>query len=547
DRVAQTVRESAQGGAEVRASKSTRLGAMAAAGVLVGLLAWWVNRGEGPQEGATRVARETGPAAVPAEMPGGAEDRTSPDSAGGASAMPVPAQGHVVGRLTDRTTGAPIAGATVRLRKYWRSATTDPVPDVAMSGVTDAEGRYRLDIGPDFWQLEVFSADHVGTYGETFINDISRMQDPEIDGPIAVSPDAAPDPDFPPEDALRIALRAGETVTRDFRLRLAASLTGEIVDAAGRPVAGATVDFTHELPFRNGRGPIRIGGSAYSNNTEPGVMPASDSGRFRLSGLWPAGRILLEVRRGATAGEPAAPVKHPGDPPGRMSEVDLLPGRNNVRIVLPERIVLSGDVLDTADRPVAGALVFVSRPDLRQAFATRGELDGCDVLAPEGALSDANGRFLFRREGDPPRSAAAWAPGHGWTMVDVNPASCANLRLRIPEADDSLRGQVLDEADNPLPGAIVVVEALERRESGKRSQFRFKGCVLPLNFQPGDAVVFAHADGPHTAAGADGGFELKDLPLGAGESVVFRVRADGFHWRTFRADDGTWRKVVLKK
>ena len=111
------------------------------------------------------------------------------------------------------------------------------------------------------------------------------------------------------------------------------TLSGKVIDAGGRPVAGATVApyFVHDRPI-------------------PGLLAATTDaeGRFRLDNLgvfkWPDGKAVLT----------SFVVLHP-DHPDTTAKASALPA--DVTVTLPAGCVVTGTVTDsTTGQPAAGAV-----------------------------------------------------------------------------------------------------------------------------------------------------------------------------------------------
>lgn len=204
----------------------------------------------------------------------------------------------VRGRVTDATSGDPVAGAKV---KYW-SMTSMRFSMMPLSATTsDAQGRYELTGVP---------------------NDTVAM--------LAAHDDYAPAMDrralfMKARDPQNRLLAPGQLLLdHDVELSPAAFIDGRVVNGAGDPVAGALVT-----------GPLDGGSTADAvTNAE---------GRFRLTGFAPDARVPLRARHGIHGASKQITVKvGGGDEP-------------TLELVAPVR--LAGLVIDEAGDPIVHARV----------------------------------------------------------------------------------------------------------------------------------------------------------------------------------------------
>ena len=265
------------------------------------------------------------------------------------------------------------------------------------------------------------------------------------------------------------ALRPGDGT--ELRLQPAAVLAGEVVDGAGRPVAGAML-WT----------PLSWGASASAWSGR--------DGRFRLAGLLPDGVYHLTVTgegfartsaRLRTAAAGRAPVP--------------------ARVVLDAGRALAGQVVDGEGQPLPGAELTLRRP--LEGDNGWGELPA-DAEEPRRAAADRRGRFripgvngrydlAIRRPGAAQvELPVEIAPGAG--DVDLGP-------LVLP-AGLALEGRVVGgegSAAEPLPGAEVTW----------------------TRFLPDGSVPVAPPE-PGLATGPDGRFRIADLAPGQRLDLTIR-------------------------
>lgn len=190
---------------------------------------------------------------------------------------------------------------------------------------------------------------------------------------------------------------------------------------------------------------------------------------------------------------------------------------------LPLGVAVEGEVVDGAERPVAGASIWVS--DSNQSFS-----DGTLV-----ATSDERGRFRLESVA-PLHYLAARAPGFATSdalaaTYTFDRSSVRKLRLVLGQRGGALRGRVVDGDGRAIAGALLVARGDERG-----------------SWLNGDGSIGAGPPPCSARSGADGRFEIAALPLG--ELSVAAV-ADGFAPRSesVRIDerDAAERELVLTK
>jgi hypothetical protein len=268
----------------------------------------------------------------------------------------------------------------------------------------------------------------------------------------------------------RVRVEAGRATDAILEIREGGRLYGIVTDAAGNPLAGATVqllDGTTQLP----------------------VVPELRAWTDR------AGRYVLEA---VPEGEFGARFRHERFRPlDRMGLVWAGPGdAKEVNVALEEGTFLAGRVVDEAGAPVAGALVM-------------GTNEGGGM-----ARTDAEGRFALYGLGNAPISGSAAAPGYGtvyWRGVAPN---TANLEVRLPRAG-SLTGRV--EAE-PAPAWFAVCLSKYDAELGREVRVQTKSFAGKKEFALQDV-----APGAYTVEVQAEGYEALDRP----QVVVERGQAAG--------------------
>jgi protocatechuate 3,4-dioxygenase beta subunit len=229
---------------------------------------------------------------------------------------------------------------------------------------------------------------------------------------------------LPSRSDLRIVLRPGRPAL------------GTVVDEAGRPVAAAEV---RVLPAEESGEPDFAGVVRVDSDAK---------GRFALDTL-PASRVDLEVRaRGFVPTLARGLAIAPGEGAFDLGSVILASGAR-----------VEGFVEDPQGHPVEGAAVTVQSAD---QIATRLALAGSP---PEerGTVTGADGRF----------EVAGLRPGEAVGLLVRRPGYTSRTLSRLqPPLEEPVRvvldpashisGRVLDEKNDPIAGAQVVL----RRESG---------------------------------------------------------------------------------
>jgi beta-lactamase regulating signal transducer with metallopeptidase domain len=216
----------------------------------------------------------------------------------------------MIGRCVNHADNSALAGISVRL--YQVPGQTSPPIEIART-VTDADGRYRFA-----GLVPPRPEDHL----DRLIYAVIGLAD---DRPIGSS---------------FSYFRGAEEVV-EIRMALESStLSGKVVDAHARPVAGATV-----LQQSINRWPI------------PGIPPAMTDvdGRFHID------RVPVYKLRDGTGWDTSFTVHHP-DHPETTGKVSTLPA--DVVVTLPAGCVVTGTVRDgVTGEPAAGAVITARRVD----------------------------------------------------------------------------------------------------------------------------------------------------------------------------------------
>ncbi len=376
------------------------------------------------------------------------------------------------GRVVDARSGDAIAGAKVGLTGDgdlpWRSASSDHLGSFELRGL--GEGEYRLKAIADGY--------------------LEARED--------------------------LAIRILEDTGIIVRLERGGSISGRVVDAAGRPVPGASL-----LPDATVRedetGIHDLVSLLESRETNTDV-----DGSFLISGLPPREVYIVRASRDGFLYAATDPLEVRKGETASAGEIRLIRGGS-----------IRGHVVDDRRVGIAGAMVTV-----REAGAVEREEhpEGKTHLLFEeqpgclGERTDASGAFDLS-----PLAAGAWtvcayAPGRvqppDREVEILEGESVGGIDLIFP-GGGTLRGTVLDRVDRPIADAEIRVSAAENGLEAKArtdASGRFEAAGLP----PGKVAIevsrasFASAKTEATLPGPEVVLHLSSLPRVAG-----RIRAPG--------------------
>lgn len=227
----------------------------------------------------------------------------------------------------------------------------------------------------------------------------------------------------------------------------AGSVSGRILDASGKPVAGSKVSW---YPFRNAE--ERLLDESRDSGAEPlGEATTDAEGRFRAAFEKPAAGVFLGI---TAPGLATAVVAGPFVPAEDTSLEDL---------ELPAAKKLAGRVVDETGKPVPGAAVRAS---------SVGSGDESTRPVAEGR-SGPDGRFVLPDALDGVLGISVRVSGFSpfSTLVFERKAEEKLLLQR----GGTIRGIVLDPAGKPAPGAIVVLAGQAASESNSQGAFSLAG------------------------------------------------------------------------
>jgi protocatechuate 3,4-dioxygenase beta subunit len=351
------------------------------------------------------------------------------------------------GRVSGRDAGA-VSGATVT---YGGAQPGQTMP----SATTDAEGRFELPApvwggpGSSWWVIATHASEGVGHAHAA----LPGRNDPR-----------------------------GKQV--EIRLTGCGGIDGLVKDGAGQAVEGAAISITPdwsamERNMRSGRGfdwqlmnllqDPKVGGR---------LTAVSDAeGRYAIPGV-PAFTYQVAALWGGLTATHESPVEVKG---GQTSHADL---------VLGEGASIEGLVLDTEDRPVAGAMLWA------QAMQNR---PGMTAVYPN-ARSQSDGRFTLRGVGPGAYQINAAAAGYGNDVAKNVVAGTRDVTIKLKSLG-WIDGQVLLD-NQPYSGTFQV--SFARQDSGPGGSPRRMG-NFDGNDGGGEAQTFNHPEGRFQKRGLSGG------------------------------------------
>jgi len=225
------------------------------------------------------------------------------------------------------------------------------------------------------------------------------------------------------------------------------SVTGRVLDASGKPVAGAKVQWT---AYRSDD-EVLLDETAGKDPAVLGETSADAQGQFRVVLDKPGVSIALRV---FAQGRPSARFSGPFDSSEENPLFDIL---------LPAAQPMSGRVVDEAGKPVGGGRVLV--------ISREGVFDG-DTRYLGEARTGADGAFTVP---DAPEGARVVVV----RAQDFIAANRIQLEARSEEKvslqrGGAVRGLVTDAAGKPVPGVIVTTDDAAAQTDGE-GKFRLTG------------------------------------------------------------------------
>jgi protocatechuate 3,4-dioxygenase beta subunit len=386
-----------------------------------------------------------------------------------------------------------------------------------------------------------------GTDGKVSLGPISP-------GPATLSARAA---EFVPRGAVAVPEASNEPVR--IALVRGATLKGEVVDARGDPIDGASVEIIGtdldglpiaETPalasFRSAHfewalpGPaplIPAGELGVMPGPVPPIPPAFGAGALGLAAPDPTLSGILGgadsdpasyepwvtrldgrfTARPVTPGRVRALVRHPAYVEGVSDAVTLAPGgEGSVKLVLLSGGTLEGRVLDDRGQPIGGV-----RVDLQ---ANNGTLERMTLTAADGSFAfaavPADVVLSLARPEDPSTLVLREA-------ISVAEGEKKVVELRLPAARGALRIVVKDESGASVDAAQVTVLSLDPKAPLRRTLFTGPDGTITLADAAGLGLrVVVEAPGwARAARNVDAAPELIELVLARGVTVAGRITA----------------------
>lgn len=312
--------------------------------------------------------------------------------------------GTLVGRVTLAGSGDPVVGLVLvpRVEPLVAGSGDDETPQLITPelATTDVEGRYTFT-----------------THGEAKL----------------VSMQVLPAADIPRQRInFALELATGVEVSADFQVERGVQVSGRVVDLAGEPVAGATVNGwtgNHYLITKK-----RLA-------TPDQTTVCDANGAFTIGGVGPSWLLA------ATADGMAAHQRVHGRHDSGIAVI-------GVTLVLSPERKLTGRVLGAGAQPVSGAMVSAS-VYLQGAAQTLTEIEGTYItgLSAVKATSDTQGRFELEGLASRAYEVSVSHPLYP-EWVGEHDSGDGQLVVQL-EVGLTLRGHVLSPAGQAVAGAQV--------------------------------------------------------------------------------------------
>jgi protocatechuate 3,4-dioxygenase beta subunit len=418
---------------------------------------------------------------------------------------------HLAGRVIDRATDEPLAGATVTYRL-----------EAARPGSHDASAAQGVEL--------VRTTDASGGFA---------FEQAGLNGARLVASAAGHDP------VTREKIAADDADAVELRLSPQSPVRGTVMDAGHAPIAGATVEVTgpssgprastgddgrftldgvlpgsilrtshpRYAPTLTETGPSELAIVLGSGATLSGTVLGPDSAPFAGASVVLAPRTHPELITGETlwltseadgrftfAALPAGDYRltvRAGDLAALPNPIQLAEGdQREITVDLHASLTITGYVQDTLGRPVAAALVTTrfqsdnpQRPELRGLLGQRASTDELGAFTVRGLLPDTLVDLEATRPG--------YAPGR----VRKVPPGASDVLVRLTTLG-MITGRVRDAMSNRPVEVFDITLAGEDRNQQTRHFSTSDGSFLVTGLKPGRYQVRARAEDYRGAAAA---------------------------------------------
>lgn len=348
-----------------------------------------------------------------------------------------------------------------------------------------------------------------------------------VPAPNSVAPTAEPvlpkptTPDPVVSDGVTAARYAGEAPTQEAAPpdpTARGSVTGRVVDGAGRSVSGCSVSATPNGGW---------GGPGTVPPPSPAAVKSDAEGRFTLPGFRVGIRYSLRVDHPKFL-DAVADVLVPGDAAFDVGKIVVKPGA-----------MLTGVVLGVDGKGIAKASVRVASSSAPSNGRIMIGFGGGGSERPKVVFTDSEGRWSAGGIADGPVKVTATAPQY---MPGAAVAATAKIGQTVEapairlEVGMMISGRVVDHAGAPVAGALVSVTAKSKKSEATDGAVESAAPAL-MNFAvvgvEAESVAFGDGPGGRKTAVtvADGSFTIAGLKEGP-----YSLRARRFGHASVRMD-----------
>lgn len=389
------------------------------------------------------------------------------------------------GTVVDIDSREPVAGATVLA---WTSGGAAFGDDGALRTKTDDAGKFRFEeLAPGAAVIEAWSPRHAR----------ARVSNVQIQAPAADGTPTVPSP--------LLVLRPGGRIA------------GRVLDAAGKPVAKATVVVN----------PAQFDLGAILREPQPRAVATDDAGRFAFEGILAKSpvRVRATTEKGGAA---------------ETAPLTLDPGadRSDLEIKIDEGATLTFKLVDADGNPVRGVEVMLASVERSR----RGPMAGTGEVDAEKIRAVGEGRFEVKRL-EPGTFDLTLLPEDFAEIekegIKLRAGESVDLGTFVAKVGRSISGRIQDGAGAAVPGAEVSALWMDGGATKSRSvkskadgSYRLAGLGEQRIFR-----IWVRAKGfaAKEGSGANPGDTGVDFTLERAAAIVGKVlRADGTAPPSFR-------------